>query len=511
MCPSSTSTDGTPSATEERSPTEARGLELVSSGLPGLDEILGGGLLAERAYLVRGGPGAGKTILGWHFLSAAEQPDAPLFVTFGEPTDQLVTNAEALGFHTGEVEFLDLSPNSAFFTEHGSYDIFPPSEVERGPATEKIVTLIEEHEPRRIFVDSMTQFRYLASAPEQFRKQSQAFLRFLKEQGATVLLTSESTPEAPDDDLQFGSDGIISLALDDQRRSLAVTKFRGGDFQKGSHSLEIGDAGMTVYPRLAPSLDRDEFDGETISSGVPELDELLDGGLDRGTITIISGPSGAGKTTLGLQFMNEAAGRGERSVLYNFEEENETLIHRCENLNIPVSSMIERGTLSLTHRHPWDFLADRFTRTIRREVEERDAGLIMIDSLTGLEHALGERTLTQYLHTLGKYLVDRNVTFLLINETRKITGEFQATESDISYLADNLLFLRYLEMQGRMRKAIGVLKKRTGDFEKSLREFRITEYGIKVGEPLTGLRDILRGTPEWIDAEESDPIRETRS
>ncbi len=471
----------------------------VSTGISGLDEILHNGLIPGRAYLVRGGPGCGKTTLGLHFLThGGQNGEKTLYITLGEPEIQLRHNAEALGFNLSNVAFLDLSPTSEFFTKIQTYDIFFPAEVEREPTTQKIIDQIEAQSPQRVFVDSITQFRYLAPDAFQFRKQVLAFLRFLNEQGATVLFASEGSFEAPDDDLQFISDGVIRLDFSGQERTISIDKFRGSDFRKGNHSMRLTSKGMDVFPQLVPEIHKQEFVVQTVPSGIPDLDELLCGGIERGTVTILSGPSGVGKTTLGTQFMKEAAGRGERSVIYIFEEAMGTLINRCESVNIPVHTMMERGTLEIIFVEPLLYTPDEFANMVRRQVEEEDTRIIMIDGISGYQISFQGENVVRHLHALCRYLKNMGITILLINEVEAITGDFRATEMGISYLADNIIFLRYLEIQGQLRKAIGVLKKRLSDFEKTLREFEITRYGIKVGKPLTNLRGILKGTPEFI-------------
>jgi circadian clock protein KaiC len=472
----------------------------LSTGVPGFDEVLHGGFIPGRAYLVRGQSGTGKTTLGLHFLKAgAEAGKKSLYITLGESAEQIRTNADALGFDLKGITFLDLSPSSQFFTEIQTYDIFSPAEVEREPTTQRIIEQVETLKPQRIFLDAMTQFRYLSPDAFQFRKQVLSFLRFLREQGATVLFTSEGGEEAPDDDLQFMSDGVIHLTFASGGRSLSVSKFRGSGFRSGDHSMRLTRKGMEVFPHLIPEVYSQEFALEVLSSGVPELDELLHGGFERSTITIISGPSGVGKSTLGLQFMKEAAGRGERSVIYAFEERQETLLHRCEAINIPVHAMKARGTLSVVQIEPLHYTPDEFANLVRYEVEQQKARIVMIDSISGYRLSVRGDELVSHLHALCKYLQNMGVAVLLINEVETITGDFRPTEIGISYMADNIVFLRYLEMQGELRKAIGVLKKRMSDFEKTLREFEITRYGIKVGRPLSNLRGILRGTPDWVD------------
>lgn len=477
----------------------------LSTGVPGFDEVLHGGLIPGRAYLVRGQPGTGKTTLGLHFLSMGEEAgEKSLYITLGEPAEQIRTNAESLGFNASGITFLDLSPTSEFFTEVQTYDIFSPAEVEREPTTQQIIEQVESLKPQRVFLDAMTQFRYLSADAFQFRKQVLSFLRFLLEAGATVLFTSESSEGAPDDDLRFMSDGVIHLNFSHTGRTISVTKFRGSDFRSGFHSMRLTANGMEVFPRLQPEAHKQKFAPQKISSGVPELDELMHGGLERSTVTILTGPTGVGKTTVGLQFMKEAAGRGERSVVYTFEEAEETLRFRCESVNIPISAMIERGTLSVIPVEPLRFTPDEFSRLVRQEVEEKAARIVMIDSVSGYRLSVRGEDLVSNLHALCKYLQNMGVTTILVNEMEHITGDFRATEIGISYMADNIVFLRYMEIGGEMRKAIGVLKKRLSSFEKTLREIEITRYGIKVGSPLTQLRGILRGTPEWVEPPKKD-------
>ncbi|MBF2015033.1 MAG: AAA family ATPase [Rivularia sp. T60_A2020_040] len=480
-------------------------LARFSTGIVGFDEILQGGLIPKRAYLARGGPGCGKTILGLHFLAAGiAKGEASLYITLGEPAAQIKTNGAILGFDTEAINFLDLSPGADFFTQIQTYDIFSAAEVEREPTTQRIIEAVQSLKPVRVLIDSMTHFRYLCTDDFQFRKQVLSFVQFLLQAGATVLFTSESSREAPDHDLQFISDGVIDLHNSLEGRNISVTKFRGSDFLPGLHSLRLTSEGMRVAPRLQTQIFKREFNLEIISSGVPELDELLHGGIERGTVTIVTGPTGVGKTTLGLQFMKEAAGRGERSVIYNFEEHEETLLARSEKVNIPIHAMIATGNLSVVRVEPLDLTPDEFANLVRDEVEQNKARIVMIDSISGYRVAMRRREdLVTHLHALCKYLQNMGITVILVNETDNITGDFRVIELGISYIADNIIFLRYLEIDGKIQKAIGVLKKRLSDFEKTLREIEITRYGIKIGNPLVNLRKILSGSPEWVDRNDS--------
>lgn len=471
----------------------------LSTGITGLDEILHGGLLPGRTYLVRGGPGTGKTTLGLHFLAAgAQQGEKVLFITLEEDEARLRTDAAQLGLDLTNVNFLDLSPESGYFAEVQSYDIFTPAEVEREPLTSRITDAIEQIAPVRVFLDPLTQLRYLASDVFQFRKQVLSFLRFLTERNATVLFTSESSSVTPDDDLQFMADGIIHLAFDQHGRNLTVAKFRGSDFVGRSHAMRLNGRGMSVYPILVPQHHHVVFDTDMIGSGLPELDKLLNGGLERGTVTFFSGPTGVGKTSLGIQFMKEAAARGERSVLFTLEEEIDIILGRSEAIQVGARAMLEKGTLVLEKIEPLQFTPDEFAQRVRHEVEEQHARIVMIDSVSGYRLSMRGHDLVSQLHALTKYLQNMGVAVLLAVETAQLTGDFRVTDYEISYLADNIIFLRYLEIDGELRKAIGVLKKRLSNFEKTLREFEITDKGIQIGQPLTDLRGILTGTPTWV-------------
>lgn len=474
-----------------------------TTGIEGLDEILSGGFICGRSYLVRGGPGTGKTTLGLHFLTAgAANGETVLFISLEESEANIRQNASSSGFDVENVSFLDLSPTSDFFAESQSYDIFSSAEVEREPITVRIVDKVRELKPSRVFLDPLTQFRYLSSDLFQFRKQVLSFLRFLTESGATVLFTSEGSTEAPDDDLQFMADGVILLEAGSTQRKITVTKARSTNFMPGSHSMKLSDHGFTVFPRMTATGHVEKFVTEPLPSGIPELDELLGGGLNSGTVTLISGPSGVGKTTVGFQFMKETSGRGERSVVFSFEEEPEIMLRRCEALNIPVRKMIEKGTLEVIKIEPLQYSADEISKVIRYQVEEMKTRVVMIDSVIGYSLTLQGTDLVTHLHSLCKYLQKMGVAVFLISEMHTVTGTMQVSEHGISYLADSVLFLRYLELRKasgavEVRKAIGILKKRLGDFDKTLRELEFTKYGLKVNRPMARLNTILGGLPAW--------------
>jgi len=476
----------------------------TSTGVAGLDEILNGGLLAGRSYLVRGPPGSGKSGLGLHYLTTGtSQGESALYINLEEPEDQIRENARSMGFDLTDVGFLDASPGTDFFAKDQSYTVFEPDEVEGDGLTDRIVDRVEAVEPDRVFLDPVTHLRYLTSDDYQFRKQVVSFMRFLKEHDATVLFTSQRSASTPDDDLQFLADGIVELDQGEHGRSVSIPKFRGSDRQSGTHTLTISDDGLDVYPELVPGDYAAEFTTEAIPSGVDGLDSLLGGGIERGTITVISGPTGAGKTTTGTLFMEAAARRDEHSVVYLFEENESTFRHRTAALGIDVDEMVDAGSLTVEEVEPLDHSPEEFAARVRNRVEDHDAKVVMIDGIDGYKLSLRgqDDSLARKLHALGRYLKNVGVTVILVDEVDGVTGDFRATNAGISYLADNILFLRHVEMHGEIRKTVGVLKKRVGDFEHTLREFELTGAGVAVGEPLRGFRGILTGNPSF----ESEP------
>lgn len=486
-------------------PPDAR----VPTGIDGLDEILHGGLMPGGGYLVRGAPGSGKTIVGMHFLrEGLDRGETPLLISLEETEEDLKANAARLRLDIDPVQTLDLSmglgltgPDDA--EDPGVYDVFSPDQVEGESIIDAIMDRIDEVDPDRVFLDPISLLRHLTPDAYQFRRQVILMTRTLRDRGATLVMTSQATTPEDDADLQFVTDGTIEMGYRGPFRAVSVPKFRGSPTRGGDHTFRIGDGGITVFPSLEIPKRPPAPVSETISSGIPALDELLHGGLERGTTTVISGPTGAGKTTLGTQFMKEAAGRGERSVVYLFEESMETFRARSRALNIPVKEMVERGTLGIETVQALERSPEELGQMVRADVEGDGARIVMLDGLAGMRMSTrGDiLELRQKVHALTHYLQAHNVTAILIDEVQEIQAGFRATNYNISYLADNIIVLRHIELEGQFRKVIGVLKKRISDYQRQLRELEITERGLKVSEPLTGLRGILSGTPEMLERE----------
>ncbi|MXV61318.1 DUF2075 domain-containing protein [Natronorubrum sp. JWXQ-INN-674] len=479
----------------------------LSSGVDGLDDILRGGLVTGRMYLIQGQPGTGKTLLGMHFLEEGlENNETVLFIHGEESREEILANGTAVGIDIADAEFLDLGPDSDFFTEDYSYDLVDPSDIDRDRYTQDIHDAIGEIDPNRVVIDPITQLRYVEANDHQFRKRILAFMRFLKQREVTVIATATSAPDQDyDTEIRSLSDGIVELTRGDAGRRMKAAKHRALGQMAGDHGMEIRNEGVEVYPQLIPEQHDRPFESDRVRFGIDELDDLVGGGFDRRTVTFISGPTGTGKTSTGTQLLCQAAENGLQSAIYLFEEDLQTYGHRSKSIGIPVEKLCEEGALTVTEVEPLTRSAEEFGHMVKQQVDQEGVDVVMIDGIDGYTVALQgqESKLVRKLHALTRYLRSRGVTVLITNEISEITGISRATSGDLSYIADNLMFLSYVEMDGSLRKVIGMLKKRTGGFEHTLREFEITADGIHVGEPLTGLYGILQGAPRMGDGTDS--------
>ena len=478
-----------------------------SSGISGLDSLLCGGFVDGRLYLIVGPPGSGKTTLGTQFLEAGlDAGETVLFIHSEESASNLRANAAQLGVDIDDAEFLDVGPESDFFTESGSYDVVRPEAIEDGYLISDIRQEVEAVNPDRILIDPITHFQYLEPTEYQFRKRIISFARFLKDRGTTVLATK--TPSNPaDSQLKSLSDGVVALSHDDEQagRRIRVPKHRGIGQRDGSHGLEIREGGIEVYPAgVAESNDR-AFEPTQFSSGVPALDSLLGGGIERGTVTILSGPSGVGKSTTATEFVVEAASNGQPALTYLFEEAIETYVHRSETFGLPVSELRESGTLLVEEIDTLSLSPEEFAQKVRTSVRDNDIELAVIDSIAGYKNALksgeADTELQRKLRALTQSLIRLNVSVILVDQRREVTGFPEATSESVSYLADNIVFENYIEVEGELQRVVGVLKKRIGGFETVPRRFRITADGLEVGDPVSGIHGVFEGIPERSGSE----------
>ncbi len=480
--------------------------ERMPTGIPGLDEAVHGGLITQNSYLIVGGPGTGKTILSFQWLlEGVRRGESALYITLAEPGGKIERNVGSFGWRLEGIEMVDLTPGVATSASpEAEYQVFHPSEVERTPVWQGIYDAVEKHKPTRLVIDSITQLRYLSTDEYQFRKQLLALVAFLDACGCTSFLVLDPTEMERETSVALAVDGIIRLRRDVSPnrviglRSIEVQKLRGSDFMSGLHQMRIGAQGVTIFPHRIEKPSDVQPGEKQLATGIAHLDDLLGGGLETGTTTIVTGPAGAGKSTLGMKFLTRSVAAGDPAVMYAFEESVQSIVKRCEGVGMPVREMLEAGTLSIVRVNPMELYPDEFLGMVRGAVEREGRRIVMVDSLRGYELAMEEfGTMVANISNLVTYLNGRGVTTLLINEVGNITGDLKATEFAVSYVADNIILMRYAEYSGRVIKIIACLKKRLGAFQPELRELHINSGGLSVGEKLENLRGILTGVPAY--------------
>jgi circadian clock protein KaiC len=480
-------------------PTRSR----ISSGNGGLDVILRGGLPANRVYLIEGMPGTGKTTLALQFLRAAADAGEPaLYITLSETKEELAVVAESHGFDTSGFDVFEFSAlNSAFGAAH-EQSVIHPWEMELGETIKLIRQEVERVQPRRVVFDSLSEMRLLAQDPLHYRRQVLGLKQFFVGRNSTVVLVDDMSGagEGQDSHLHSICHGVITLerfSLDfgPARRRMQVQKLRGVDFVAGFHDFAIRKGGLEIYPRLIAAQHHQPFGMKPAPSGIPQLDALLDGGPLRGSSLLLTGPAGVGKTTIALQFIQAACDRGEPAALYEFDERIGTLQARAEAIGLQIGRHVDSGRCVIEQIDPAELSPGEFAARVKSQVEQRKARVIAIDSLNGYLAAMPqEKQLILQLHELLSYLSQQGVVSFLIDPQQGLL-EATATNLNISYIADAVLLLRYFEAEGRIRKAISVIKNRGGKHEDSIREFKIDSSGVRVGEPLVDFQGVMTGTP----------------
>jgi circadian clock protein KaiC len=483
----------------------------VKTGIAGLDYILRGGITPDRLYLIQGDPGAGKTTLAMQFLlEGAKAGEAGLYVTLSETKKELLSIAESHAWTLDGLELFELIPSEESLLPDSQTRMFHPSEVELSETTRLVLAAVDRIKPTRVVFDSLSEMRLLAQNSLRYRRQILALKQFFAGRQCTVLMLDDRTSDSHDLQLQSLAHGVVALEqlapeYGAERRRLRIVKMRGAQYRGGFHDFCIQTGGLKVFPRLVAADHRHPFDRGQLSSGLTSLDDLLAGGLDRGTSCLLLGPAGCGKSSLGIQYAVAAAERGERAALFLFDESETTLIARAEGLGMKISAQIEAGRIVLQQVDPAELSPGEFADAVRHSVERHSARIVMIDSLNGYLNAMPEeRFLTIQLHELLTYLGQQGVVTFLAVAQHGLLGSGMQTPVDASYLADSVIMLRYYETAGRLRRAISVVKKRSGAHEETLREFRLRGSGIWIGAPLRTFHGILTGTPTPISPAAAD-------
>jgi circadian clock protein KaiC len=476
-------------------------------GVPGLDYVLGGGLPANRVFLIEGAPGTGKTTMALQFLlEGVQRKEKALYITLAETRQELSAVAQSHGWDLSGIDIYELAPPDEILNPDAKYTVFHPSDVEMNQSVQGIYHVVDRLHPARVVVDSLSEMRILAQDPLRLRRQVLALKHFFTGRGCTVVLLDDVRSQ--ESELHFASivHGVVlleQLALEygAERRRLRVSKMRGQRYRGGAHDFTIQTGGITVFPRLVATEHPSTPASGLIRTGNTQIDLLLGGGLDAGSCTLILGPAGVGKTVLTTELALAASRRGERAMIFLFDERVRAFMTRARGLEMKLDPDIEAGTFVTQQIEPTEMSPGEFAERVVRAVEQEGARLVGIDSLTGYLNAMpNEALLNIHLHELFSYLGQSGVTSVLtLAQHSPFTEGHQVAE--VSYLADTVILLRYFEAIGEVRKAISVLKKRSGVHEQTIREFRIQSGGLDVGPPLRTFQGILSGTPEYLGKE----------
>jgi circadian clock protein KaiC len=476
----------------------------VSTGVSGLDEVLHGGLPGPHFYLVEGDPGTGKTTLALQFaLAGIQSGDRCLYLALSETPEELHAIAGSHGWSLDALDIVELVPAEASLKTEDQYSFFHPEEIELSRTVTTILEKIEEMNPARLVVDSLAELRLLAHDPRRYRRQVLALKNALVRRNAAVIILDDRTSRDHERQLHSVVHGVISLErvtreYGKYRRRLEVAKMRGSDFVEGYHDYDIHRGGIVVFPRIHSISRRADAEPGVISSGVAEIDSLLGGGLDRGSSTLLVGPAGSGKTTLAMKFAAAAMRRAEPVAVYTFDESIKTLLVRCDGLDLPLRTLVDERRVTIEQVDPAEMSPGEFVHRVRQSVEA-GAQMVVIDSLNGFLAAMPEEQfLTLQMHELLTYLNQRNVVTVLVLAQQGVFGS-APPGVEVSYLADTIVLLRFFEVDGTVRRAISVTKKRSTHHEQTIRELSIgPPHGIQAGEPLRGFRGVLTGVPEYV-------------
>jgi circadian clock protein KaiC len=473
-------------------------------GVAGLDDILSGGLARDRRYLMEGNPGTGKTTAAMSFLKAgAQQGESCLYVTLSETEEELRDTARSHQWDLEGIEIFELVPPESLLDDQQQQSLLYSSDLELGETTRMIIDAVDKAKPDRVVIDSLSEIRLLAQGSLRYRRQVLALKHYFAKRGTTVLLLDDLTTDTNDKTVHSVAHGVIQLQelapeYGAERRRVRVIKYRGRRFRGGYHDFTIKTGGLEVYPRIVASEHRTAFDRTQVSSGVPGLDELLGGGVERGSSALILGPAGTGKSLFAVNFAISAVKRGEKAALFIFDEELGLLFDRMRGLGIDLEAMRAEGSLMIEQVDAAELSPGEFASRVRQCVSEKQIKTVVVDSLNGYQAAMPqEQFLVLHIHELLQYLNRQGASTFLTVAQHGLVGDMKAPV-DVTYLADTVILLRYFEALGHVRRAVSVIKKRAGGHEKTIREFEIGRDGLLMGEPLHSFQGVLRGVPNFV-------------
>lgn len=488
--------------------------EQALTGVEGLDDILCGGLARRRLFLLEGSPGTGKTTIALQFLlTGAAAGERGLYITLSETEEELREGAASHGHDLHPlVEIYELVPPETLLNEQQQQSLLYSSDLELGETTRAIFETFERVRPNRVVIDSLSEIRLLAQSSLRYRRQVLALKHYFSKLGATVLMLDDLTTDTLDKTVHSVAHGVIRLEelapnFGSERRRLRVIKFRGRKYRGGYHDMVIEHGGVRTFPRLVSAEHRREFERSVLTSNIAGLDELLGGGLERGSSTLILGPAGTGKSLLSLVFAVASIKRGERAALFAFDEERGLLFQRALGLGTDLQAMVDAGQMFFGQVDAAELSPGEFSQMVRDVVERNEVQTVIIDSLNGYQAAMPEEgALILHMHELLQYLNRQGASTFLTVAQHGLVGDMKSPV-DITYLADTVVLLRYFEAFGRVLRAISVVKKRTGSHENTIREYRLGSGGFALGEPLEDFQGILRGVPSYVGGG-SNPLLE---
>jgi circadian clock protein KaiC len=479
----------------------------IGSGVPGLDHVLRGGFASGRSHLIEGRPGCGKTTIGLQFLlDGRDRGEKCLYITLSESKRELHSVAERHGFDLDGIEIFELVPPELSLDSSQRQTLVHSSDLELGETVQMALDEIERLMPDRVVFDSLSEIRLLSQGSLRYRRQVLALKSFFLLNRCTVLMLDDLTGETDDLNLHSVCHGVVRLEqlvpiYGGERRRLRVIKMRGVQIRGGYHDFVIRPGGVTVFPRLVAAEHGVAEGGADLTSGT-RLDDLLKGGLGRGTTTLLMGPSGTGKSSIALSYVYTALKNGEPCYFIVFDETLRIVLERAAGMGMPLNGFLEQGLLQIDQIDPAELSPGELASRIQTAVEERGSKVVVIDSLTGYLNAMPEEQyLVLQMHEISTYLNQKGIITLLLLANHGLVGPMSASV-DLTYLSDTVVLLRYFEAHGRIRRAVSIVKKRTGAHEDTIREFTLSSKGLSVGDALTKFSGVLTGVPTYHGSEE---------